>query len=315
MFNDSHNPNRPLQFWFQESHEGVILFIVFYTQACRYGRCVGCNLYQQQSPHPIDRLCLIRQIDQVFHDEDILARSQEVNKIILSNNGSILDEQTFSSTALTYFMFLVGQHFPFTRVLSLETRPEYVSLREMEFLSHIRQETILENIEIAIGVEAFSDHIRNVRFNKNLSIEAIEHLIERVSAYHFGVKCYFMFKPVSHMTTIEAINDIQSAIDFLDGCAQKYNVDINLHLNPTYVARGTCLASEFLQGLYEPPYLIDIVQAVKLGKGKRLNIFVGLNDEGLAVEGGSFLRAGDEGLVKTLEEFNKTQNYALLQKL
>ena len=37
-----------------------------------------------------------------------------------------------------------------------------------------------------------------------------------------------------------------------------------------------------------------------------------LYDEGLAVPGGSFLRPGDESLVKRLEEFNRTQNYDLL---
>jgi uncharacterized Fe-S cluster-containing MiaB family protein len=76
--NCHHNPNRPLQYWFQESDEGVILFIVFYTEACRYGRCVGCNLYQHQSREPVSRMCLIRQIDHLFADEHIKARSEEV---------------------------------------------------------------------------------------------------------------------------------------------------------------------------------------------------------------------------------------------
>ncbi|WYD79857.1 MAG: hypothetical protein V8K32_11130 [Candidatus Electrothrix gigas] len=33
---DKHDPNKPAQWWFQESDEGLILFIVFYSQACRW---------------------------------------------------------------------------------------------------------------------------------------------------------------------------------------------------------------------------------------------------------------------------------------
>ncbi|MCK4342848.1 MAG: hypothetical protein KAY37_14115 [Phycisphaerae bacterium] len=36
------------------------------------------------------------------------------------------------------------------------------------------------------------------------------------------------------------------------------------------------------------------------GKGKSISIFVGLNDEGLAVAGGSFFRPGDEALSNTV---------------
>jgi len=36
QFNDKHNKNLPLATWFQNSDEGLVLFIVFYTQACRW---------------------------------------------------------------------------------------------------------------------------------------------------------------------------------------------------------------------------------------------------------------------------------------
>ena len=71
-----------------------------------------------------------------------------------------------------------------------------------------------------------------------------------------------------------------------------------MHLNPTYVASGTVLAEKFKAGQYSPPKLTDVAKAVLSGrqflKSRRINIFVGLNDEGLAVEGGSFIRPGDE---------------------
>ncbi len=47
-------------------------------------------------------------------------------------------------------------------------------------------------------------------------------------------------------------------------------------------------------------------------KGKPISIYIGLSDEDLAVEGGSFIRPGDEMLIKKLEKFNQTQNFDIL---
>ncbi|MFP4382198.1 MAG: hypothetical protein ACLFUS_16980 [Candidatus Sumerlaeia bacterium] len=43
-FDEGHDPNLPADLWFQDSDVGRLLFIVFYTQACRWSRCLGCNL-------------------------------------------------------------------------------------------------------------------------------------------------------------------------------------------------------------------------------------------------------------------------------
>ena len=44
-------------------------------------------------------------------------------------------------------------------------------------------------------------------------------------------------------------------------------------------------------------------------------MFVGLSDEGLAVEGGSFVREKEEYLVEKLEQFNRTQDYDILDRI
>ena len=50
-------------------------------------------------------------------------------------------------------------------------------------------------------------------------------------------------------------------------------------------------------------------------KGKLLTVFVGLFDEGLAVPDGSFIRAGEERLVRKMELFNKTQDFRNLKEV
>jgi len=315
-FDEAHDEKLPAQMWFQESEEGLVLFLVFYTQACRWSRCLGCNLPSKMSCDHVSYKSLLDQIDYVFRDREVTERRENIRKVILSNNGSILDEETFSSTALMYLMAQLNLHLPNLALLSVETRVEYVDMAELELISRALAEgDTPTQLEIAIGFEAFDDHIRNEIFNKGLSLETFEDFLEKMASYGYRLKCYFMQKPVPGITDAEAVTDIQNAIDYLSQMAVQYDIGINMHLNPTYVATGTMIEEAFKKGEYAPPLLWDVAKAVCHAKSKPLSVFIGLFDEGLAVEGGSFLREGDAEFVEELERFNRTQDYDILDKI
>ena len=315
-FNEQHDDTQPAQMWFQNSEEGLVLFLVFYSQACRWSKCLGCNLPSVSSQFHVSYKSIIAQIDTVFSMPEVLDKKTKIRKIIVSNNGSILDESTFSSTALMYLMAQINLHIPRLNVLSLETRVEYVEIAEMEFLKRALTEgDTPTSLELAVGFEAYDDHIRNDLFMKGLSLEKFETFIANIAPYKFSVKCYFMQKPVPKMTDEAAVEDIKKSIDYLSTIAKKYKVKINMHLNPTYAAHSTHLGMEFYDGNYTPPFLIDVAKAALHAKGKSLSVFIGLYDEGLAVPGGSFIREGDDELVDKLEQFNKTQNFDFLEQV
>lgn len=312
-FDEEHDREKPAQMWFQESQEGLVLFVVFYTQACRWSKCLGCNLPSKCSRFPVSYKSIIAQIDHVFSKEEVLQKKEVIKKLIISNNGSVLDEDTFSSTALIYLIAKSNLFLPNLLVISMETRAEYVDLAELEFLSRaLKEGETPTGLEIAIGFEAFNDKIRNDIFNKGLHLHVFEDLVKKVSDYDFGLKCYFMQKPVPGITDKEALDDIKDGIDYLSEMARENGIRINMHLNPTYVASGTLLEKHFYNGEFIPARLTDVIEAVTHSRGKPISIFVGLYDEGLAVEGGSFIREGDDPLVKKLEIFNKTQDYSVL---
>lgn len=315
-FDEAHDETLPADMWFQESDEGLILFIVFYSQACRWSRCLGCNLPSKMSCEHVSYKALIAQIDHVFQDPEVTKQRKHIRKVIVSNNGSILDEETFSSTALMYLLAQLNLNLPNLVLLSIETRVEYVDLAELEFISRALAEgDTPTQLEIAIGFEAFDDHIRNKVFDKGLSLKMFEDFVGKMALYGYRLKCYFMQKPVPGMTDAEAITDIQNAIDYLSQMAAQYDIGINMHLNPTFVASGTILEEVFRKGEYVPPFLLDVTKATQHAKDKPLSIFIGLFDEGLAAEGGSFLREGGEELVKKLEQFNRTQDYGILDRI
>ncbi len=315
-FDEEHDPAKPAQIWFQESDEGLILFLVFYSQACRWSRCLGCNLPSKMSRDHVPFNYLIQQIDHLFSLTEVVERSSEIRKLIISNNGSILDEDTFSSTALMYLMARLNLQFPSLAVLSIETRPEYVDLAEMEFLARaLKEGNTVTDLELCIGFEAFDEHIRNTVFDKGLTLEVFEKFVKRIAPFGYHLKCYFMLKPVPAMSDDEAVHDIMAAIDYLNDIASRSGVHINMHLNPTYAATGTILEKAFKRGDYSPPRLIDLSKAALHARDKDISLFLGLSDEGLATAGGSFIRQGDEPILAQLEEFNRTQDYSILLKI
>ncbi|MHC5053974.1 MAG: hypothetical protein ACYTKD_04575 [Planctomycetota bacterium] len=314
-FDDGHDPCIPAQMWFQRSHEGDVLFVVFYSLACRWSRCLGCNLPSKSSSRHVSYRSLMMQIDRVFSDPAVLAKADSIRKVILSNNGSMLDEVTFSSSALVYLLAKVNLHLSNVSVLTLETRPEYVDLAELEFMARaLREGDTPTELELAIGFEAFDERIRNEVFRKGLSLEAFGKLVEEIAPYGFRLKCYVMQKPVPGMTDTEAVDDVRQTIDYLGDVGRRTGVKIDMHLNPTFVAAGTALAESFGRGEYLPPRLIDVAKAVAHAQGKLASVFVGLHDEGLAVDGGSFLRPGDEAIARQIEVFNETQDFGVLSE-
>ncbi len=315
--------DRPTRLWFQESHEGLILFIVFYTQACRWSRCIGCGLTSTGSQFPIGYKSILKQIDFVFADPEIQKRRNIIRKVIVSNNGSVLDQKTFSSMALMYLIIQLNLHLPNLSVLSLETRVEYIEVEELEFLARgIKEGDTPTDLELAIGFEAFDDNIRNNVMKKGLTKKLFENLLDSMSQRRFRLKCYLMQKPVPGITDEEAVKDIQNAIEYFTALSLKHInkkgeplIRINVHLNPTYAARGTILEKAFAAGEYSPPTLRDTARAALAAEKLPLTVFIGLNDEGLAVPGGSFIRDEDRMTIEKIEMFNRTQNYDILRSL
>lgn len=315
-FEESHNPRLPVDYWFQYPPEGMTLFIVLYTRACRWGRCLGCNLPSKVSQYHVPFNDIMQQTDFIFDFYLSNQQKENLKKIILSNNGSVLDEDTFSTTALLYFVAKMNMCCPNLSVLTLETRPEYVDIEELEVLNRaLKEGTQPTTLELAVGFEAFDNGIRNDHFQKGLSLEVFESMVEKIARHRFALKTYFMLKPVPDLSEDDAVEDIVKGIHYLDKVARQFKVPINMHLNPTFVASGTPLETEFKKGNYSPPVLGSVLEAARAAEGKNISLYIGLNDEGLAVPGGSFTRPGDENLIERLTAFNHTGDFSLLNVL
>jgi len=258
----------------------------------------------------------MEQVKYLFNHHEIKTRAQKIRKVIVSNQGSVLDQKTFSSAALVYFIAMCNKHLPNMAVLSFESRAEYVDDAELEFVRRAVDEgQTPTTFEVAVGFEAFDNQIRERVFLKGLPLNQFERLVARLAKHGFHTKCYFMFKPVPGMTEEEAVADIQAAIDYLSRIQDRIpGAVISMHLNPTFAASGTPLETALKDGSFTPPRLVNVVKAVQYGEGRGITIFVGLDDEGLACKGGSFIREGDGEIVRRIEAFNATQDYSQLEE-
>ena len=313
-FNDGHDSSLPADHWFQDTLEGEAFFLILYTHACLWSVCQGCNLPALGSRTPVPADMLKRQIDHAFRELLPPQRARGLGKMILSNNGSVLDERTFPTEALEYFVRELASRCPNTKVLTLESRSEYVDASELDLLAAILREKVSSAVvELALGFEAFDDDIRNKVFRKGLTLKNFEKTAALAAAHGFHLKAYFMLKPVAGLSEEAAVEDVARGMEYLDALAAKHKVAINMHLNPTYAAKGTALGDAFLTGTYAPPLLDSLRRAALRAKGKRISLYLGLYDENQAVPGGSFIRPGDEALLERLKEFNRTQDFGLLE--
>jgi len=301
------DPTQPLFHWYVDSVVGKELVFALYTLPCRYARCTFCSLpVLSEGGAAVTPQNLERQVDYVlaqYSDADL----QQVAKVSVYTAASALDQECLPTRSLMYLMLRVCD-LPQLQVVSLETRPEYVEDWEFQALQAILGERV--GLEIGIGYETHDPHLRNHVLGKGLSAKAIHRLMRQLAAHHAALKAYVMLKPHHSLTEEQGIAEAIDGLDELAGLAREYGVPVSVHLNPTYIAEGCRLTEELIAHNYEPPELTSILEVVHAATLRALPIYVGLDDEGLAVEGGTF-RATDverKATVAALLDFNRHQD-------
>ena len=287
-----HPVNRPIQYWMSETIGGTVAFIVYFSPACTYKVCQGCALPDLSSQAKILPHDLIEQTDYVFRTAWTEEELASIRTLVISNNGSVLDEPTFPQSVLLHSIQVAAARMPKLKRISLETRAEFVTPEKLASIAKVIELAGKPDLsfELALGVEVFDKHLRNRVIRKGLSDRAIQALVKSLGEAGGDLRCYMMLKPVPGISDHEAVDDIDQAIRFFDGLSQEYGVAITLHINPTYAAVGTELETAFRDGSFTPPNLDLMIDYLKQASPNHVRLYFGLNDEGLAVEGGSFDR-------------------------
>lgn len=302
--------DQPTQFWFYKGEQGRGLFLVLFGKRCAYAQCASCNLHMIGRDNSLNVSDYYAQVDETLDRLLTSTERQSLTETILSNNGSLFDQKTFPISALLYSVVRIAEALPKLKKVTLETRAEYVDEARMalvkESLEAVRPDITLE---LAIGVEMQDEHLRNKVFKKGLSNQSLRRCAKSVASASSSLRLYYMYKPLPNMTDEEAQCDILQALEYASCLKSDLGLDLTVHLNPTYVAKDTVLEQAFREGRYEPPSLPDVVDVLRQASPLNVSVYVGLNDEGLAVEGGSFLKPEHSDALSALRKFNSTQKF------
>jgi uncharacterized Fe-S cluster-containing MiaB family protein len=76
------------------------------------------------------------------------------------------------------------------------------------------------------------------------------------------------------------------------------------------------LTDELVAHGYQPPELTSVIRVLSAARARDLPVYAGLDDEGMAIEGGTFRASGldRERAVSAIQSFNRHQNVERLMR-
>jgi len=199
------------------------------------------------------------------------------------------------------------------RVALIESRPEYITGKNLLPLREILAQSGGKRLEVGIGLETLSDRIREDALRKGFGLAEFEKAVNVLSQYDVDLVVYVMLKPTI-MEDEEAIAECIRTAQYVFDVADTMHVRVRVALQPTFVVSGTQLAVDYLNGGYYPPTMEMACRAAwrisQLGE-----VHIGLWDEGLQPIAVPLACAACRPLfVSAISEFNCTQDPAILRQ-
>jgi radical SAM enzyme (TIGR01210 family) len=276
------------------------LLIIFNTRRCRY-HCDFCELPTKSTTRHIPTANIVAQFDYVVAE---LKHSLSVlNRVTLSNDGSVLDESTFERDALMEIADGVAQ-LKAVRRFVLESRLEFV---DADFLLTLSKQVPKARIDILTGFETLDSGVRDTVLNKREPLSMFLQGLDQVRRSGASLTAYVLFKPSPFMTDKEAEGEASDSIDFLAAECESRHIDLTIRLNPTYCAEGSTWAERAASCQdYQPPRLTDVLALARRKRREGVPVYVGLSTEGLDARSGTYRAREDfsSALLKAVIAFN-----------
>lgn len=304
---------KPLFHWYVNCAYGKELVFALYTRPCRYGRCAFCALpTMSEGGEVVSAKDIETQIDYIlshYSQKEI----DEIGKVSIYTASSVLDQECLPTRSLVYLALKVS-NFPKLQVLSLETRPEYVEDWELKALKNLLGKHI--DIEVGIGYETHDPKLRNLVLKKGLTLEELRNLMAMLAENNCKLKAYLMLKPHYSLNEEQGIVEAINGVKELHELSKEFEVETSIHLNPTYIANDCSLTDDMIKFGYEPPELSSVIEVIREANKLNMPIYAGLDDEGMAVQGGTFRYSGldKDKTVKALLDFNNHQDFEKMLK-
>jgi hypothetical protein len=298
----SERPDRPHFFLLRTFAGENDLLVILNSKRCRY-KCAFCTLPFESSRDWVADRDILQQfryiVDELKHALSVIER------VTLSNEGSVLDAETLGPVALEEIVKAVGRMRRVRRI-ELETRLEFVQPDRLRRLGALAPRA---RLGILTGFETRDERIRDRVLKKGEPLKVFCSGLDQVAEAGASLTAYVLFKPDSRMTDEQACEEAAASIRYLDEQCRARGLPLSLRLNPMYSAEGSRWAREAaaLPGRgHLPPRLTDVMRVAEKESKPDLPIYIGLSTEGLAGNSGSYTARDDYGphLIRYVKLFN-----------
>jgi archaeosine synthase beta-subunit len=276
------------------------LLVILNTKRCRY-QCAFCTLPVKSSRTWIEEGAVIRQFAYVA--DELKHALSIVDRVTLSNEGSVLDESTVGPAALDEILRAIARMRRVRRV-EIETRLEFVQSDRLRRLNALAPRA---KLGILTGFETIDQRIRDTILRKREPIAAVLSGLDRVADAGAALTAYVLYKPDPAMTDDHAAEEATASIRFLAKECANRGLPLSVRLNPMYLAAGSPWARLAARTpAYRPPQLTAVMRVAEEEAQRGVSIYIGLSTEGLAGEGGTYRAREDyrSSLIKYIKLFN-----------
>lgn len=245
------------------------LLIIFKTLPCSFN-CKYCNLSKNNYRHFLS-LC-----DQFAYVIKEMRHSlSTLDRITLSNNGSVLNQETVSRTDLKNILCAITQIRNISRVV-IETDLRYVNKEVISELKYILSGV---NLNLLTGFETLDNRIMSNTLGKYRDDVEFVNKLDILAEENCELTAYILYKPDQFMDDAAAYNEALKSIKYLEEQCCKRKIPLTIRINPMFAAKGTPwaeIARDCPQ--YSPPKLSDIFSLAKEVQS-RIPVYIGLSLE------------------------------------
>ncbi|MGC8506282.1 MAG: archaeosine biosynthesis radical SAM protein RaSEA [Thermoplasmata archaeon] len=229
-------------------HRDKTAVAIFRTTGCSWYNFSSCSMcgYFNDVSRTVDTSDLKKQIDYVSD------QIGDIRNIKIFTSGSFLDPREIPIEVREYFLEVIGSRMD--RIL-IESRTEYLTETNLSDVARYA-----DRIRIAIGVESTNDMIIRDSVNKGTSYSKFLESARTVKKLGFEIRSYLLLKP-PFISEIEAIKDTVRSVEMVS----KYSDDVSI--NPMNVQRNTYVEYLWKRGLYRPPRLWSLADALIQSEG------------------------------------------------
>ena len=208
MPRSSPDPNLPLFFLLRTFLGENDLLVILNTKRCRY-QCAFCQLPAKSTKFFVPDEAVVEQFR--FVATELQHSLSIVNRVTLSNEGSVLDEQTLGGDCPAQIVAAIGA---MRGCAGSSSRHGWNSCGPT-VLDQLKQPAPRATLGILTGFETVDQRIRDEVLKKREPLPMFLEGLDAVAAAGAALTAYVLFKPDPQMTDQEGRDEAARTIEFL----------------------------------------------------------------------------------------------------